>query len=57
MHPYTDLEMKWLEPRTHLRKSNTNRSRTVPAPRPTVNAPISHTVTIDGREFVVPMQI
>ena len=57
MHPYTDPEIKWLEPGTPGRKSNTNRARTVPAPKPTANATITHTVTVDGQERVVPMQI
>ena len=56
MHPYTALEMKWLEPGTPYKKSNTNRHRKVPAV-PTANGTIEHTIEVDGQERVVPMQI
>jgi len=56
MHPYTDLEMQWLEPRTPYKKSNTNRHRKVPAV-PTANGTIEHTIEVDGQEFTVPVQV
>ena len=56
MHPYTDPEIKWLEPGTPYKKSNTNRHRKVPAV-PTANGTIEHTIEVDGQERVVPMQI
>ena len=67
MIPYTDEEMKWVTTGKY-KKSNTNRQRRVEATewdcqgghwfvRPKRSSQIRTTIEVDGKEYVVPVQL
>ena len=59
MIPYTDEEMDWVSTGKY-RKSNTNRQRKVKQEDPrsyTCAWGIQTTIEVDGKEYVVPIQL
>ena len=67
MIPYTDEEMKWVTTGKY-KKSNTNRQRRVEATewdcqgghwfvRPKRSSQIRTTIEVDGKEYIVPVQL